>query len=49
MRIKRSTKRFFKRVLIAIPILLVCAFIYLMVRRPSIAPPSKGSVADDAG
>jgi hypothetical protein len=40
MRIKRRTKRFFKRVLIAIPILLVCAAIYLVVRRPASAPPS---------
>jgi hypothetical protein len=45
MRIKRRTKRFFKRVLIAIPILLVCAAIYLVVRRPSSAPPSKAVVA----
>jgi hypothetical protein len=41
MRIKRRTKRFFTRVLIAIPILLVCAVLYLLVRRPSVAPPSK--------
>src|SRR5580692_706155 len=41
MRIKRRTKRFFKRILIAIPILLICAAIYLVVRRPSSAPPSK--------
>lgn len=41
MRIKRRTKKFFKRVLMAIPILLVCAAIYLLVRRPSSAPPSK--------
>jgi hypothetical protein len=40
MRIKRRTKRFFKRVLIAIPILLVCACLYLLVRRPSSAPAS---------
>jgi cytochrome c len=45
MRIKRRTKRFFKRVLIAIPILLVCAAIYLVVRRPSSAPPMKITVA----
>src|SRR5580698_3796335 len=45
MRIKRRTKKFFKRVLIAIPILLVCAAIYLVVRRPSSAPPSKAVVA----
>ncbi len=40
MRIKRRTKRFFKRVLIAIPILLIGAAIYLVVRRPASAPPS---------
>lgn len=45
MRIKRRTKKFFKRVLIAIPILLVCAAIYLVVRRPSSAPPAKIVVA----
>jgi hypothetical protein len=45
MRIKRRTKKFFKRVLIAVPILLVCAAIYLVLRRPSIAPPSKVVVA----
>jgi hypothetical protein len=45
MRIKRRTKRFFKRVLIAIPILLLCAFLYLLIRRPSSAPPSKIKVA----
>lgn len=45
MRIKRRTKRFFKRVLIAIPVLLVCAFLYLLLRRPSSAPPSKITVA----
>lgn len=44
MRIKRRTKRFFKRVLIAIPILLVCTAIYLVVRRPSSAAPKEGSV-----
>jgi hypothetical protein len=41
MRIKRRTKRFFRRVLIAIPILLVCACLYLLIRRPSSAAPSK--------
>jgi hypothetical protein len=41
MRIKRRSKRFFKRVLIAIPILLVGACLYLLVRRPSSAAPSK--------
>jgi hypothetical protein len=45
MRIKRRTKRFFKRVLIAIPILLLCAFLYLLLRRPSSAPPSNITVA----
>jgi hypothetical protein len=45
MRVKRRTKRFFKRVLLAIPILLVCAVLYLMVRRPSSSPPSKITVA----
>jgi hypothetical protein len=40
MRIKRRTKRFFKRILLSIPILLLCAFLYLLVRRPSSAPPS---------
>ena len=45
MRIKRRTKRFLKRVLIAIPILLVCAAIYLVARRPSSAPPAKIVVA----
>ena len=32
MRIKRRTKKFFKRVLIAVPILLVCAAIYMVVQ-----------------
>ena len=41
MRIKRRTKRFFKRVLIAIPLLIACAFLYLVIRRPSSAAPSK--------
>jgi len=45
MRIKRRTKRFFKRVLISIPILLIGAFLYLLIRRPSSAPPSKVKVA----
>jgi hypothetical protein len=45
MRIKRRTKRFFKRVLLSIPILLICAFLYLLIRRPSSAPPSKVKVA----
>jgi hypothetical protein len=45
MRIKRRTKRFFKRVLLSIPILLLCAFLYLLIRRPSSAPPSKVKVA----
>jgi hypothetical protein len=40
MRIKRRTKRFFKRVLIAIPILLICAFFYLLLRRPASQAPS---------
>jgi len=40
MRIKRRTKRFLKRVLIAIPILMVGAFLYLVVRSPSQAAPS---------
>jgi len=40
MRVKRRTKRFFKRVLIAIPILLIGAVIYLILRRPTIAPPA---------
>ncbi|MGA3185490.1 MAG: cytochrome C [Bryobacteraceae bacterium] len=41
MRIKRRTKRFFKRVLLAIPILLLCAFLYLLLRRPASQAPSK--------
>lgn len=45
MRIKRRTKRFFKRVLLSIPILLIGAFLYLLIRRPSSAPPSKVKVA----
>jgi hypothetical protein len=45
MRIKRRTKRFFKRVLIAIPLLLLATFLYLLLRRPSSAPPSKITVA----
>jgi hypothetical protein len=45
MRIRRSTKRFFKRVLIAIPTLLVCTALYLLIRRPSSAAPSKIKVA----
>jgi hypothetical protein len=44
MRIKRRTKRFFKRVLIAIPIVLLGVFLYLLLRRPSSAPPSKIAV-----
>lgn len=40
MRIKRRSKRFFKRVLIAIPILFVAMCLYLLVRRPSSAAPS---------
>ncbi len=45
MRIKRRTKRFIKRVLIAIPILLLCAFLYLLLRRPASAPPSNIKIA----
>lgn len=45
MRIKRRTKRFFKRVLVSIPVLLVLAFLYLLIRRPSSAPPSKVKVS----
>ena len=45
MRIKRRTKRFFKRVLMSIPILMICAFLYLLIRRPASAPPSKIKVA----
>lgn len=41
MRIKRRTKRFFKRVLISIPIIIGCAFLYLVIRRPASAAPSK--------
>jgi hypothetical protein len=40
MRIKRRTKRFFKRVLMAIPILLLLTAIYMVLRRPASAPPS---------
>lgn len=45
MRIKRRTKRFIKRVLIAIPVLLLCVFLYLVIRRPASAAPSKVKVA----
>jgi len=45
MRIKRRTKRFFKRVLIAIPIVLLGTCLYLLLRRPSSAAPSKITVA----
>lgn len=45
MRIKRRTKRFFKRVLISIPIIIGCAFLYLVIRRPASAAPSKVKVA----
>jgi hypothetical protein len=45
MRIKRRTKRFLKRVLISIPILILFAFLYLLIRRPAKAPPSKIKVA----
>jgi hypothetical protein len=45
MRIKRRTKRFFKRVLISISMLLLGAFLYLLIRRPASAPPPKGKVA----
>lgn len=41
MRIKRRTKRLFMRVLIAIPIVLAGAFLYLVLRRPSSAPPAQ--------
>ena len=41
MRIKRRTKRFFKRALLAIPIVLLGSALYLLLRRPSSAPPSK--------
>jgi hypothetical protein len=40
VRIKRRTKRFIKRVLIAIPVVLLGAFLYLLLRRPSQAAPS---------
>src|SRR5436190_9044269 len=39
MRIKRRTKRFFKWVALAIPMLLVGAFLYLLLRSPSRAAP----------
>src|SRR6516225_6812563 len=45
MRIKRRTKRFFKRVLIAIPLIALFAFLYLLLRKPSSAPPSTITVA----
>jgi hypothetical protein len=40
MRIKRRTKRFLKRVLIAFPVVVLGAFLYLLLRRPSQAAPS---------
>ncbi|HEV8147107.1 MAG TPA: hypothetical protein VGP79_12030 [Bryobacteraceae bacterium] len=39
MRIKRRTKRFFKWVALAIPMLLVGVFLYLLLRSPSSAAP----------
>jgi hypothetical protein len=45
MRIKRRTKRFFKRVLIAIPVLLLASFLYLLLRRPASQPPSNVKIA----
>ena len=45
MRIKRRTKRFFKRVLLSIPLLLILAFLYLLIRRPASAPPQNIKVA----
>jgi mono/diheme cytochrome c family protein len=44
MRIKRRTKRFFKWVALAIPMLLVAAFLYLLLRSPSRAAPSSITV-----
>ena len=40
MRIKRRTKRFWKRVLLTIPAVVLLAFLYLLLRRPSSQPPS---------
>ena len=45
MRVKRRTKRVGMRVLIAIPLILVAAFLYMLLRNPSSAAPSKISVA----
>ncbi|PYT18010.1 MAG: cytochrome C [Acidobacteria bacterium] len=44
MRIKRRTKRFFWRVLISIPVILVGGFLYLYFRPPSSAPPAQITV-----
>lgn len=44
MRIKRRTKRFFKWVALSIPVLLVGAFLYLLLRSPSRANPLNISV-----
>lgn len=39
MRIKRRTKRFIRRVVLSIPVILAGTFLYLYFRRPSSAPP----------
>lgn len=44
MRIKRRTKRLWKRILLAIPAVLLLAFLYLLLRRPSSQPPAQITV-----
>lgn len=44
MRMKRRTKRFWKRVLLSIPVILLLAFLYLLLRRPSSQPPANITV-----
>ena len=44
-RIKRSTKRLLKRIGIAIPVVLVGGFLYMLLRHPATAPPSNITVA----
>jgi hypothetical protein len=44
MRIKRRTKRFFRRVLLSIPVIAALWFLYLLLRRPSSQPPANITV-----
>jgi len=44
MRIRRRTKRFFKRVILSIPIIALLWFVYMLVRRPSSQPAPNVSI-----